>query len=150
MGKWKERFEIIIDGKVNKTTVGYYGLEREESAFREKIKDKGFEEIESSSNGSSGYILYFNEGTLESSTFAYREITRFVDANGEKIYYGDLIAYGSPDGQTYDLFESAFDDGKYYIRSTASKMWDSSKTPITGEEIKKSYYVVHKVFEKIK
>lgn len=150
MGKLKDRFEIIIDGNVKKTTVGYNGLGREKSVFREKIKDKGFEEIASSSNGSSGYILYFSEDTLESRTFAYREITRFVDANGEKIYYGDLIAYGSPDGQTYDLFESAFNEGNYYIRSTALPMWDSSKTPITGKEIKESYYVVHQVFEKIK
>jgi hypothetical protein len=85
------KFEIIIDGKVVKTIKGWARLENEENKFDEKLYDLDYSEEHSSSSGSHGFKLYFNEKTLKSIVWAWRELTDFVDKNGEAIYYGDDI-----------------------------------------------------------
>jgi len=85
------KFEIIIDGKVVKTIKGWKRLQTEEDKFDDKMYDLHFEREHSSSNGSNGFVLYFNEEILQSRVWAFRELTEFIDKNGESIYYGDYI-----------------------------------------------------------
>ena len=113
------KFEIIIDGKVVKTIKGWARLENEENKFGEKLYDLDYSEEQSSSSGSHGFKLYFNEKTLKSTVFAWRELTEFVDKNGEVIYYGDNII--DEDGLEYNLNEHPFEDG-YYIPYFVAKL----------------------------
>lgn len=143
------KFEIIIDGKVVKTIKGWARLENEENKFDEKLYDLDYSEEQSSSNGSHGFKLYFNEKTLKSIVWAWRELTDFVDKNGETIYYGDNII--DEDGSEYNLNQYAFEENRYYISSINSKPFiPVHKTDITAEEIKERFVVAHKIFPTIK
>lgn len=142
------KFEIIVDGKVVKTIKGWTRLENEENKFDEKLYDLDYSEEQSSSSGSHGFKLYFNEKTLKSIVWAWRELTEFVDKNGEVIYYGDNII--DEDGLEYNLNEHPFEDG-YYIRSIrCSSFVPVHQTDITAEEIKERFVVVHNIFPTIK
>jgi hypothetical protein len=145
------KFEIIIDGKVVKTIKGWERLQAEENKFDEKLYDLDYSEEHSSSSGSRGFKLYFNEKTLKSIVWAWRELTDFVDKNGEAIYYGDYI---EECGIKYALNEYPDFDSKkgYYIRPISNPAFSDryDGTPITAEEIKEKFVVVHKIFSSVK
>ncbi len=145
------KFEIIIDGKVVKTIKGWARLENEENKFDDKMYDLHFDKEHYSSCGSNGFVLYFNRETLQSAVWAFRELTEFVDKNGEVIYYGDNI---EECGIKYALNEYPdFDSKKGYYICPISKPaffgWYDD-IPITAEEIKERFVVVHKIFPTIK
>ena len=142
------KFEIIIDGKVVKTIKGWERLQSEEDKFDDKMYDLHFDREHSSSNGSNGFVLYFNEETLQSTVWAFRKLTEFIDRNGEVIYYGDNII--DEDGSEYNLNQYSLEN-RYYISSINSKpLIPVHKTDITAEEIKERFVVVHKIFPTIK
>jgi len=145
------KFEIIIDGKVVKTIKGWSRLENEENKFYEKLYDLDYSEEQSSSSGSHGFKLYFNEKTLKSIVWAWRELTEFVDKNGEAIYYGDYI---EECGVKYALNEYPDFSSKkgYYIRPISKPAFSGMyyDIPITAEEIKERFFVVHNIFPTIK
>jgi hypothetical protein len=138
-------FEIIIDGEVIEEINGWEKLDEVESLFIETI-GKGYEQLYQTMGGSHGLRLFFNENTLKTTTFAYREFTGFVDKNGDRVYNGDRLANEWSEC-TYALNE--YPDGcsktGYYMRS--GNNW--AEIPITGKEIKKDYTVVHCVFPEI-
>lgn len=145
------KFEIIIDGKVVKTIKGWKRLQSEEDKFDDKMYDLHFGREHSSSCGSNGFVLYFNKETLQSRVWAFRELTEFVDKNGEVIYYGDNI---EKSGVKYALNEYPDFESKkgYYIRTLATCAFNGKydDTPITAKEIKENFVVVHNVFPSIK
>ena len=138
-------FEIIIDGKVIEEIKGWEKLDEVESLFIDTIGE-GYEQLYQTMGGSYGLRLFFNENTLKTTVFAYREFTGFVDKNGDRVYDGDRLADDWSEC-TYSLNE--YPDGSsktgYYMRSGDS--W--AEIPITGEGIKKNYTVVHCVFPDI-
>lgn len=138
-------FEIIIDGEVIEEITGWEKLDEVESMFISSI-GKGFKLIEQMMGGSHGYRLYFNENTLKTTTFAYREFTGFVDKNGDRVYDGDRLANEWSEC-TYALNE--YPDGCFKTRFYMSNGNTWEEMPITGKEIKKNYTVVHCVFPEI-
>lgn len=138
------KFEIIIDGEVIEEIKGWEKLDEVENMFISTI-GKGYKQLYQMMGGSHGYRVFFNEDTLKTTTFAYREFTGFVDKNGDRVYDGDRLA-DEWSTCTYQLNE--YPDGMgvgYYMRSGNS--W--TEIPITGKEIKKEYTVVHCVFPEI-
>ena len=139
------KFEIIINGKVIKAVTGFDRIDNEEAKFDEKCRKQNFEEIQSSSSGYRGYNLYFNEDSLETRVFAWREITPFVDKKGNVIYSGDYLTDGY--GNVYALSQyPTFTDEEmpYYIRGERG-----DKIDITADEIKKGYTVKRYIFPTI-
>lgn len=150
MKEREPKFQIIIDGKIKKTIKGWDSLDKSQNDWVNTLKKDGkYQELYKSSSGSDGYLIYFCEDLLKSNVFAWREITPFVDKNGEKIYYGDLIQRGDV---VYELNECSEFLGKetpsgYYIRINCGRGWNDY--PITAKEIKEEYVVVRNVFPKI-
>ena len=146
--KREPNFEIIIDGQVVETVSGWDALDEAENKFFESLDDEWRREY-SCTDGSYGYVLMFNECKLIAKTFAWREVTKFVDKDGEPIYEGDYVSRGLyiyQLGQNYSDFLNETDEG-YYIQNVDGK---ESKIPVTVEDIRKRYYVIHKVFPKIR
>lgn len=142
------KYEIILNGKVVKCVTTDESLDKALNDCIGKFKTHGCKEIQSSSCGYSGYYIFFNEDSLECNTCAYRMLTDFVDKNGEKIYFGDLLAYKNKDGRRYSLYEHSefFGDG-WYIWAIDN---DKDKRDITADEIAKDFVVIHSVYPSIK
>lgn len=146
--KREPKFEIIIDGQVVETVSGFDTLDEAENKFLESLDDE-WERETSCNSGSHGYVMMFNEGKLIAKTFAWREVTIFVDKDGELIYEGDYVSHGLDIyqlGQNYSDFVNETDEG-YYIQNVDGK---ESKIPVTVEDIRKRYHVIHKVFPEIR
>lgn len=138
-------FEIIIDGEVIEEIKGWEKLDEVESLFADTIGD-GYEQLYQRMGGSYGFRLFFNENTLKTTIFAYREFTGFVDKNGDRIYDGDMLNDGwSECNFSFNEYPEYSSHTGYYIRS--GDRW--GEIPITAKEIKKDYTVVHCVFPDI-
>lgn len=139
-------FEIIIDGEVTEEITGWEKLDEVEAQYLDIFKKDGYEQIRFAMGGSQGYRLLFNEETLKTTTFAWREFTGFIDMAGDRVYYGDML-YNPNIDEKFSLNqypEMACKNG-YYTRSCDS--W--TEIPITANEIRKQYTVIHCVFPDI-
>lgn len=87
----KTRYEVFQDGEMIAAFDDLSQYEEVTDPIFESLRKQGYGFLQSSTCGSSGYDIYFNESKLRATVISYKHTTKVFDQNGQPIYEEDIL-----------------------------------------------------------
>lgn len=87
----KTRYEVFQDGEMIAAFDDLSQYEEVTDPIFESLRKQGYKFLQSSTDGSSGYDIYFNESKLRATVISYKHATKVFDQNAQPIYEEDIL-----------------------------------------------------------